>query len=158
LIGVALLVEPHGSDQTKLGTVAGLSSAASYALFWRANQKASQRLRLAQLSLGQNIAVLGLLAPILIFVGPAPSGTTAWTLLMALGVFNTAGMLLYAFALKHISASTCSGFVALEPVYAIAFAALLFKEPLTGWMAVSLILIVGASLALLKLEQPPSPT
>jgi len=81
-----------------------------------------------------------------------------WLSLMALGVFNTAVMLLlYLYALKRISANTCSGFVALEPVYAIVFAALLFNEPVTSWIVVSIILIIGASLTLLKIEKQPLP-
>jgi drug/metabolite transporter (DMT)-like permease len=65
---------------------------------------------------------------------------------------NTAVMLqLYLYALQRISASTCSGFVALEPVYAILLAALIFHEPVTLWI----VLIVGASLTLLRLEGIP---
>jgi len=55
------------------------------------------------------------------------------------------------------SANTCSGFVALEPVYGIVFAALLFNEPVTSWIVVSIILIIGASLILLRIEKQPLP-
>lgn len=64
---------------------------------------------------------------------------------------------LYLYALKRISATTCSGFIALEPVYAIIFAGLLFHEPITPLIVVSILLIVGASLALLKIEREPLP-
>jgi drug/metabolite transporter (DMT)-like permease len=68
-----------------------------------------------------------------------------------LGVVTTALMhQLYLFALARLSATTCSGFVALEPVYAVVFAALLFGEPVTVWVALSGALIVGASLTLHK--------
>lgn len=53
--------------------------------------------------------------------------------------------------------TTCSGFIALEPVYAIMFAALLFHEPIKPWIVVSIILIVGASLTLLKIERERLP-
>lgn len=62
-------------------------------------------------------------------------------------------LLLYLYALQRISASTCSGFIALEPVYAISFAALLFGDPVTPWIMVSMALIIGASLILLRIEQ-----
>jgi drug/metabolite transporter (DMT)-like permease len=59
--------------------------------------------------------------------------------------------------LRRISPSTASGFIALEPVYAIVFAALFFEEPVTPWIAVSIVLIIGASLTLLRLERQPPP-
>jgi drug/metabolite transporter (DMT)-like permease len=106
----------------------------------------------------QNGIVFALLAPTLFFADPAPVRLMQWLSLVALGVFNTAVMLmLYLYALKRISANTCSGFVALEPVYAIVFAALLFNEPVTPWIVVSIVLIVGASLTLLKIEKQPFP-
>jgi drug/metabolite transporter (DMT)-like permease len=112
----------------------------------------------ATISFCQNGIVFALLAPTLFFADPAPVRLMQWLSLVALGVFNTAVMLmLYLYALKRISANTCSGFVALEPVYAIVFAALLFNEPVTPWIVVSIVLIVGASLTLLKIEKQPLP-
>jgi drug/metabolite transporter (DMT)-like permease len=71
---------------------------------------------------------------------------------------NTAVMLLlYLYALKRISANACSGFVALEPVYAIGFAAVLFGEAVTPWIIASIILILGASLTLLRFEKQSMP-
>jgi drug/metabolite transporter (DMT)-like permease len=79
-----------------------------------------------------------------------------WFWLGLVGIVNTAVMLqLYLYALQRISASTCSGFVALEPVYAILLAALFFHEPVTVWIVLSATLIVGASLTLLRLEGAP---
>lgn len=75
-----------------------------------------------------------------------------------MGIINTALMFqLYLYALKRISATTCSGFISLEPVYAIMLAGFLFHEPVTPWIIVSIFLIVGASLALLKIERQPLP-
>ena len=73
---------------------------------------------------------------------------------MLLGVVTTAFMhQLYLFALKRLSATTCSGFIALEPVYAIVFAAIFLGEPLTLWVVVSAALIIGSSIVLLRAEQ-----
>ncbi|WP_350283895.1 DMT family transporter [Nitrosomonas sp.] len=158
IIAVALLVEPSDGERNVGGAVAGLVSALTYALFWRVSQRLGQPLSPATISLCQNGIVFALLVPALFFSVPPPVHLVEWLSLMALGVFNTAVMLLlYLYALKRISANTCSGFVALEPVYAIALAALLFNEPVTPWIIVSLILIIGASLTLLRIEKQPLP-
>jgi len=158
VIAVALLVEPNGGGRNVNGAAAGLISAFTYALFWRVSQRLAQPLPPATISLCQNGIVFALLAPTLIFAAPAPTRLVEWLSLTALGVFNTAVMLLlYLYALKRISANTCSGFVALEPVYAIVFAALFFDEPVTPWIVVSIVLILGASLTLLRIEKQPLP-
>jgi drug/metabolite transporter (DMT)-like permease len=154
LVAVALLVEPNRAEMSLTGAIAGLASGLTYALFWRASQGVDTALPATTVSLCQNGVVFLLLLPTLGFARPGPSNVVDWLSLSALGVVNTAVMLLlYSYALKHISASTCSGFVALEPVYAIGLAALLFDEPVTAWIGVSIVLIVGASFALLGLEK-----
>lgn len=158
VVAVALLVDPTSGQGNLAGAVAGLTSAATYALFWRASQKLGSALPAATLSLYQNAVVFALLAPALLFASPMPTHTGEWLSLAALGAINTAlQLLLYLYALKRISASACSGFVALEPVYAIVFAALIFGEPVTPWVIVSIVLIVGASLVLLRIEKQPPP-
>ena len=73
----------------------------------------------------------------------------------ALGVVATALMhQLYFFALKHLPAAVCGGFVALEPVYAILFAALLFSDGIAPVTGLSGTLIVGASILLLLRSKP----
>lgn len=157
IVAIALLVDPSGNGDKIWGAIAGLLSAVTYALFWRVSQRLSA-LPPIMLALGQNAIVLVLLAPTLIFAKPVPGGAVEWLSLAALGVVNTAVMLLlYLYALKRISASACSGFVALEPVYAIVFAALLFAEPVTPWIVASIVLILGASLTLLRSERQPTP-
>lgn len=154
IAAVALLLDPGDNNSNLTGLICGLASAVSYALFWRASQRLDQPLSPATISLSQNCIVLLLLLPALWFVTPAPVSPVQWLALAGLGIFNTAIMLLlYLYALKRVSASTCSGFVALEPVYAIAFAAWLFDEPITPWILLSIVLIIGASLSLLKTGQ-----
>ncbi len=158
VVAVALLVEPSGGERNIGGAVAGLVSALTYALFWRVTLRLGMSVSPAAISFCRNGIVFALLTPTLFFANPMPARPVEWLSLMALGVFNTAIMLrLYLYALKRISANTCSGFVALEPVYAIIFAALLFNEPVTRWIVVSIVLIVGASLTLLKIENQPAP-
>lgn len=158
ILAVALLLQPDsGGNESIIGTLAGLVSAVAYAFFWRVTQHVQQPLSAASLSLVQNILVFLLLLPALFYASPIPSGTSSWLALSALGVINTAVLLLlYLYALERISASTCSGFIALEPVYAISFAALLFGDPVTPWIVVSMVLIISASLILLRVEQNSS--
>lgn len=154
VIAVALLVDPGGGEGNITGAAVGLVSGFTYALFWRVSQRLGSFMPPAAVSFCQNGVVFALLVPVLAFAAPAPTYAFEWWSLAALGVFNTALMLqLYLFALKHISASTCSGFVALEPVYGILFAAVLFGDPVTPWIVVSIVLIIGASLALLRIER-----
>lgn len=159
IIAVALLVEPSGGQRNVGGAVAGLASALTYALFWRTGETLGTKLFPTTISFCQNSVVFALLIPTLFFAVPVPVTPLEWLSLAALGVFNTAVMLLlYLYALKRISASTCSGFVALEPVYAIIFAAMLFDEPITLWIILSIVLILGASLMLLRQEKQRPPT
>lgn len=157
IIAVALLVDPSGGQRNLSGAAAGLVSGFTYALFWRASQGLGQASPI-NLSFWQNAVAFGLLAPALLFATPAPASGLEWMSLFALGTINTAVMLMiYLYALKRISPSTCAGFIALEPVYAILFAALFFHEPVTPWIIASVVLILGASFTLLRLEkQTPS--
>lgn len=89
------------------------------------------------------------LIPFLFLSKPVPDEKAEWLFLVSLGIVTTALMhQLYFYALKRLSASTCSGFVALEPVYAIVFAAIFFSEPLPARVAVSGTLILCASFLL----------
>jgi drug/metabolite transporter (DMT)-like permease len=156
-MAVALIVEPSGGERNLGGAAAGLISGFTYALFWRASQRLGS-MAPTNVSFWQNSVVLALLAPTLLFAAPVPASVMEWASLVALGTINTAVMLLiYLYALRRISPSTCSGFIALEPVYAILFAALFFHEPVTPWIVVSVILILGASFTLLKLEKQTLP-
>lgn len=158
IVAVALLVEPGAGESNLLGAAVGLASAASYAVFWHVGQGGGMHIPALPLSFYQNLFAFAAIAPTLVLAAPAPSHAHEWLALLTLGIINTALMLqIYQYALRRISASTCSGFIALEPVYAILFAALIFHEPITPWIVVSIVLIIGASLTLLKIEQKPLP-
>lgn len=153
IVAVGLLVGPHGGSHTVLGAIAGLAAAVTCALFYHTSKRLNATLPSRHVSFWQNAAAAIMLLPFLPFAAPMPAVAMDWAWLILLGVVNTAIMLqMYLYALKRISASTCSGFVALEPVYAIFFAALFFHEPITLWVVVSAALIIGASITLLRLE------
>jgi drug/metabolite transporter (DMT)-like permease len=156
IVAVALLVDLGNVSGSVPGAAAGLASGLIYAWFWHASKPLSEDVPPLRLSLYQNAAAALALTPFLPFAPPMPTHLQDWIWLALLGIVNTAVMLqLYLYALQRISASTCSGFVALEPVYAILLAALFFHEPITVWIALSAALIVGASLTLLRLEGAP---
>lgn len=154
VIAVALLVDVKNGGPMLSGALAGLGSALLYAFFSIHSKQLIPKMPPLHISLGQNIVVFLSLLPALPFASPAPAMASDWLWLAVLGVVTTALMLqLFLFALARLSPAVCSGFVALEPVYAVAFAALFFKEPLTVWVLVSGMMIVGASVALLLAER-----
>lgn len=154
ILAVALLVDAKDSDAQLTGAIVGLGSALSFAVFGIKAQILTTEIQPLMVSLIQNLTVALCLTPTLVFSSHAPHTTTDWVCLMLLGVVTTAFMhQLYLFALKRLSATTCSGFIALEPVYAIVFAAIFFGEPLTLWVVVSATLIIGSSIVLLRAEQ-----
>lgn len=151
---VAILVEVDSHGPKLSGAMAGLASAITFAFFGVVSKRLTSVMTPLVVSLLQNVTVVACLAPALLIAAPAPATTRDWFWLAVLGVVTTALMhQLYLFALTRLSATTCSGFVALEPVYAVAFAALLFGEPLTVRVVLSGALILGASLTLLKVEE-----
>src|SRR5215469_5391817 len=151
ILAVALLVKPGSIHGSVPGAASGLASGLVYACFWHASKPLSKAMPPLRVSLYQNAVAALALAPFLPFALPIPVHLDDWFWLALLGIVNTALMLqLYLYALRRISASTCSGFVALEPVYAILLAALFFHEPVTVWIALSAALILGASLMLLR--------
>lgn len=150
IAAVALLVRIDTSSTALLtGALFGIASAALFAFFGLMSKKLTAKLPTLTVSFFQNLAVFVVLLPSLPFSTPIPSETGEWILLVSLGVVTTALMhQLYFYALKRLSASTCSGFVALEPVYAILFAAILFTEPVTLTVVASGLLILLASFLL----------
>ena len=135
------------------GVVAGVACAIAFAYFGVASKGLARDLSALQVSLYQNIVVFTVLLPFLPFAWPTPHGGEIWLWLVLLGVVTTALMhQLYFYALQRLSASTCSGFIALEPVYAIIFAAILFRDPITIRVAIAGALIIGASIILHRLE------
>ncbi len=152
ICAVAILIDLK-QEATINGGLMGLLSAISFSLFGLASQKMNRVLSPVKISFMQNAVVFIFLTPFLYTEQKIPQLPYEWLLLILLGVVTTALMhQLYFYALRRLSASTCSGFVALEPVYAILFAALFFGDPLYWNVCLSAILIIGSSYVLLKYE------
>ena len=99
----------------------------------------------------QNVTVFAILLGFLPFSRPFAHEINDWLFLAILGILTTAVMhQLYFYSLKRLSASTCSGFIALEPVYAILFAGLFFGDPVTTIVVVSGVMILAASFFIMK--------
>ncbi len=154
VVAVALLVDGKEFGANLNGVMAGLGSALSFAIFGINTKVLTTEIKPLMVSFIQNLVVAFCLTPVIAFNSQAPNTIAHWFYLMLLGVVTTAFMhQLYLFALKRLSATTCSGFIALEPVYAIVFAALFFGEPLTIWVVVSGALIIGSSVVLLRADR-----
>lgn len=153
IVAVTLLFEINITQSELIGLIVGIFSAISFAYFGLRAKVLSNDLPTLSVSIFQNLVVALALTPFLPFTRPIPTSTDQWLFLIILGVVTTALMhQLYLFALKKLSAKICSGFIALEPVYAIAFAALFFNEALTLSVVISGVLILSSSLALLFSE------
>lgn len=153
ILAVLLIVQfdRASANGLAIGVIAGLASAVSFAVFGLFSQHLIRICNMATLSLWQNLSVCLLLSPLLPFTGPAPDAAGDWLALAALGAIATAlAHQLYFFALSWLPAAACGSFVALEPVYAIVMAAMLFGDPLTWRALLSGALIVGASIVLLQ--------
>jgi len=156
IVAAAALVDWRSTAATgqTSGVVAGLACAITFAAFGVATKKLTSDLSPLVVSLYQNIVVTTVLLPFLPFVRPMPHTGIIWIWLALLGVVTTALMhQLYFYALQRLSASTCSGFIALEPVYAILFAAMLFHDAITIRVVIAAVLIIGASIILHRREE-----
>jgi len=144
--GLMLVVPaPDFSDQGTTGLAWGVASGLSFALLALANRRAAQGLNPIQVSYWQNIVVVGLTMP---FALAELGGVRAldWLWLLLLGVFCT-GLSHYLFvsSLIRLNARTAGLAIALEPVYAIAFAWLLFQQQPGPRMIAGAVLILAAS-------------
>jgi len=115
-------------DQAAAGLAWGVLSGLSFALFALANRKAVSLVPGRELACWENLIVALLILP-----GCVPeSGSLRaldWLWLVLLGVFCTAlPHTLLVSSLARVKARTAGIVIALEPVYAIAFAAILFAQ------------------------------
>jgi drug/metabolite transporter (DMT)-like permease len=153
IVAVALLGSVKDIPHPTLGVVTGLLSTVAYAVFWDAGRGIARRRASTTVALWQNAAVAILTAPLLGWAERAPTNVATLGWLCWFGAVNTAlALVLYRYALHRLKASTCSAFIALEPVYAIAMAGLLFGDRIGAGIWESGGLILGASILLYRRE------
>jgi drug/metabolite transporter (DMT)-like permease len=154
---VYLVVGSSASPGALWGVAGGLGSAVLYAVYWHLGRSLRPELSETMISLSQSAAIAALVLPWLPFAGRPPTQVADIGWLIWFGAVNTAlASQLYLYALRDLSASSCGAFVAMEPIYAITFAALIFHEPLSPRVAVGGIIILGASYLLSRLESDPA--
>jgi drug/metabolite transporter (DMT)-like permease len=153
IVAVALISGPGAAGAAaSFGAGIGLVAALLFAVFALVSQDLAKEINAVTLSMYQQGMVALLLLPVLPFAEPLQTADD-WIAIATLGLIGTAlTHQLYLFALSRLPASVCGGFVTLEPVYAIMFAALLFGEAIRPLVLVSAPLIMGASLLLLRVS------
>lgn len=155
-----------------IGILVGVVSAFFVATFGSLNKRmveGGDPLTVTALELGTGTLLLTLLAPLMPRIMPAfagsllalPSGhDILWLLLLALAC-TLLPYAMYLVALRHLSAFTAQLSVNLEPIYAIALAALLFNEQqeLHGrfYIGVAIILAVVFTQGVLAARRKPGP-
>jgi drug/metabolite transporter (DMT)-like permease len=143
--GLALVTPSFDfSDQATVGLGWAVLSGLSFALFTLANRKAVSLIPARELACWENgiVALLTLPWCLTEFMSLR---TLDWVWLFMLGVFCTAlSHALLVASLTRLKARTAGIVIALEPVYAILFAALLFAQYPTARALAGGALIVGA--------------
>jgi len=148
LVTVGLIfVTPSFSfgDRGAIGLLWGLASGLSFALLAVANRHAATGINSLQVATWQNLTVVLALLPF------AASGLTAapaldWLWLILLGVACTGlSHVLFISSLTRLNARSAGLVLALEPVYAIAFAWTLFAQVPTPRMLGGAALIIAAT-------------
>jgi drug/metabolite transporter (DMT)-like permease len=134
-------------DSSTVGLLWGLASGLSFALLAVANRRRPAGMNAMQVSFWQNVVVAVVVAPLgFSHLGSTSLGAPDWVNLALLGVFCTGlSQFLFVKSLEGLEASTAGMIIALEPVYAIACAALLFDEQPSLRMAAGAALIVLAT-------------
>ncbi|OZI48121.1 DMT family transporter [Bordetella genomosp. 5] len=132
------------ADQGTVGLLWGLASGLSFALLALTNRRAAAGMDAMQVAGWQNAIVALIVLPFA--VGQLPAlGAMDWLWIALLGVFCT-GLSHYLFvsSLTKLNARSAGLVIALEPVYAIGFAWVLFAQEPTGRMLAGAALIVAA--------------
>ncbi len=115
-------------DQATVGLAWAVASGLSFALFTIINRKAAAHLSAYQVACWENLVVLVVTLPFGLG-GVGAVSSLDWFWLILLGVFCTAlSHYLLVSSLMVLKARSAGIVIALEPVYAIAFAAVLFAQ------------------------------
>ncbi|OZI48822.1 DMT family transporter [Bordetella genomosp. 4] len=132
------------ADQGTVGLAWGILSGLSFALLALSNRRSTVGLDAMQVACGQNIVVVLAMLPFAASQLPQLAGIDLFWIVL-LGVFCT-GLSHYLFvsSLTKLNARTAGLVIALEPVYAIAFAWVLFSQEPSLRMMAGAVLIVAA--------------
>lgn len=151
--GIALVVPRFDlGDTTTQGVLWGLVSGFTFAVLSLASRKYVRSYSGVQVAFWQDSVALVVLVPFVLAL-PVEITVTDWALLAVLGVVLTAlAHVLFIASMKAIRAQQASLVVSLEPVYGIAFAALLLSEIPSARVIAGGALILGAAFATSRLK------
>lgn len=158
-LGLVLLTPAFDlADSGTVGLLWGLASGASFGMLAVINRHAGDGLDALEMACGQNIVVALVTAPFALDASKT-LGTADWLGVAALGILCTGlAHTLFVSSLEYISARRAGLIIALEPLYAIAFAWLLFGD-VPGWrVAIGAACIVGAIAWSASYEKRPAGT
>jgi drug/metabolite transporter (DMT)-like permease len=148
-IGLILVVPSFDlADQGTIGLLWGLASGLSFAFLAITNRRAMRGMNAMQVAFWQNVTVAVLVAPFALDnLSLRGLQTADWIYLALLGIFCT-GLSQYLFvkSLEGLDARSAGMIIALEPVYAIACAWVLFGEKPTLHMVLGAAIIVIATI------------
>lgn len=132
------------ADQGTVGLAWGLLSGLTFALLALSNRRSASGMDPMQVACWQNLVVALVMLPFAAAQLPSVAAVD-WLWLALLGVFCT-GLSHYLFvsSLTRLNARSAGLVIALEPVYAIAFAWALFSQQPTPRMLAGAALIVTA--------------
>ncbi|CAB3737048.1 Uncharacterized inner membrane transporter yiJE [Achromobacter insolitus] len=132
------------ADQGTIGLAWGLLSGLSFALLALSNRRSASGMDPMQVACWQNLVVALVMLPFAVSQLPVLPALD-WFWLALLGIFCT-GLSHYLFvsSLTRLNARSAGLVIALEPVYAIAFAWILFSQQPTPRMMAGAALIVAA--------------
>ncbi|MFS2126357.1 DMT family transporter [Pseudomonas sp. Pseusp97] len=132
-------------DGATAGLLWGTLSGLLFALLSLANRVSVRGIDPIQAALCQNLTIIACLLPLVLLELPSIRGMD-WLWLVALGVLCTGvAHSLFVASLRLIKARTAAVIFALEPVYGIAFAAVLFGEQPSLRMLAGGVLIIFAT-------------
>ena len=147
VVSLGLLLITPSFDLSDVGTEGllwGLLSGASFGVLAVMNRRALSGVNAFHVAGLQNAVVCLLLTP-WIFFELRDVSLTAWYLIAALGIVCTGiAHLLFVSSLRSLHARTAGLVVASEPLYAIAFAWMLFAEVPSPRTLVGAVMMIGA--------------
>ncbi len=141
-----LLVTPSFDfqDQSTIGLAWAVASGFTFAMFTLINRRAAKHLPAQQVAWWENLFVALMCWPFALHL-LGDSTLVDWMWIALLGVFCTAlSHYLLVSALTVLNARSAGIVIALEPVYAIAFAALLFAQYPTSRALLGGAIMIGA--------------
>jgi DME family drug/metabolite transporter len=156
-LGVALVaLAGDGDGGASLEAIAaGLGSAATYAaLVLLSKRLLQEQVRPITVAFWDCAIGAAAVAPALLLVDRVrPTGAGEILAVLALGVlFTGVSTLLYAWLLRHVAAQAAGLLTFLEPVSAVALAAILLDEPLGTATVVGGLLVLAAGIGVVTLE------